>query len=228
MWIELLVIAVWGGIVSLDTTAALQGLISHPLVSCTITGLLLGNVALGLFVGIVLELLWLGELPIGAAYFAESNLGATAAAAIAVISAQLTGRPTVALALALILSVVISLIGGKMVVLLRNHNGRVYQKLINSDTLTIHTINKTHFQAIALSFLSGAVLVALCSGLLGWLILPVLIQYLPVQADSLLEPVAPAFLGLGCGVLISLFISRKNWTLLVFGLALGAGLLLLG
>ncbi len=227
MWIELLVIALWGGIVSLDTTAALQGLISHPLVSCTITGLLLGNVFLGFFVGIVLELLWLGELPIGAAYFAESNLGATAAAAIAVISAQQTGRPTVALPLALMLSVVISLIGGKLVVLIRNHSGRNYQKLVNNDTLTINSINKSHFQAIALSFLSGAVLIALCSGLFGWLILPTLIQYLPVTADTLLEPVAPAFLGLGCGVLISLFINRKNWALLALGLALGAGLLLL-
>lgn len=50
----------------LDRTAALQVMISRPLVAAALTGLLLGDLRSGLAIGVLLELLWLSRLPVGA------------------------------------------------------------------------------------------------------------------------------------------------------------------
>ena len=51
----------------LDRVALVQMMISRPLVAGPLTGLVLGKPLLGLEVGMLLELLWLGRLPVGAA-----------------------------------------------------------------------------------------------------------------------------------------------------------------
>lgn len=51
----------------LDRIALVQAMISRPLVAAPLTGWLLGNPMTGLEVGMLLELLWLGRLPVGAA-----------------------------------------------------------------------------------------------------------------------------------------------------------------
>jgi PTS system mannose-specific IIC component len=51
----------------LDRVALVQIMISRPLVAGPLTGWLLGNPMAGLEVGMLLELLWLGRLPVGAA-----------------------------------------------------------------------------------------------------------------------------------------------------------------
>ena len=80
MLYRLVALSIWGGMVALDTTAVLQVLISHPLVSCSVVGFLLGNFKIAFMIGVVLELIWLNELPVGAAPFSEGNIGATVAA----------------------------------------------------------------------------------------------------------------------------------------------------
>lgn len=61
----------WGALVAwgcgLDRVAAGQFLLSRPLVAAPLTGLLLGDPLVGLQVGVLIELLWLGRLPVGAA-----------------------------------------------------------------------------------------------------------------------------------------------------------------
>ena len=51
----------------LDRVALVQVMISRPLVAAPLTGWLLGYPMVGLEVGMLLELLWLGRLPVGAA-----------------------------------------------------------------------------------------------------------------------------------------------------------------
>ncbi len=80
---EIMLVSLWGGLVSMDTTAFLQIMTSRPIVACTVAGLILGNLQLGLLIGILLELAYISELPVGAAKFSESNVGAVSAAAVA-------------------------------------------------------------------------------------------------------------------------------------------------
>ncbi|HKL27449.1 MAG TPA: PTS sugar transporter subunit IIC [Desulfuromonadales bacterium] len=50
----------------LDRVAFLQSMFSRPIVVAPLTGWLLGDPMVGLEIGILLELLWLGRLPVGA------------------------------------------------------------------------------------------------------------------------------------------------------------------
>jgi PTS system mannose-specific IIC component len=50
----------------LDRTAALQFMLSRPIVAGPLTGLVLGEPLVGLQAGMLVELLWLGRLPVGA------------------------------------------------------------------------------------------------------------------------------------------------------------------
>lgn len=50
----------------LDRTAVLQLMLSRPIVAGPLTGLVLGSPLTGLQVGMLVELLWLGRLPVGA------------------------------------------------------------------------------------------------------------------------------------------------------------------
>ena len=61
-----LTISAAGGLLSLDRTAAFQTMVSRPIVAGPVTGYLLSNVEAGLVSGMLLELLFIGDLPVGA------------------------------------------------------------------------------------------------------------------------------------------------------------------
>lgn len=85
----------------LDRVALGQFMISRPLVAGPLTGLALGNPLLGLEVGMLLELLWLGRLPVGAAIPPDDTQVAVGATVLAVSMGQmldLSGMPMVLLA----------------------------------------------------------------------------------------------------------------------------------
>lgn len=64
---DLLMAAGVAVVAGLDRTAVFQFMISRPIVAAPLTGWLLGAPLVGLQVGVLVELLWLGRLPIGAA-----------------------------------------------------------------------------------------------------------------------------------------------------------------
>lgn len=75
------IVAVLAG---LDRTAAFQFMVSRPIVAAPLAGWVLGEPAAGLQVGALVELLWLGRLPVGAAIPPDDTqvaVGATALAA---------------------------------------------------------------------------------------------------------------------------------------------------
>ncbi|MBN2356183.1 PTS sugar transporter subunit IIC [candidate division KSB1 bacterium] len=223
MWDDWLLVSIWGGMVALDTTAAMQILISHPLVSCSVVGLLLGNFPLGFFIGIVLELLWLNELPIGAAPFSEGNIGATVAAAVAVLLAEQTGRTATVVSVSLLAGVLVALIGGRMVLLMRHINTYAYDTLLSKSRLSAGPIVQSHYFCVAYMFLAGMILTFVSTALFH-LGLGYLLRLLPPQVDVWMQPVIYAFLGVGSGVLIYIFFSRKNWWILCLGVAAGIAL----
>lgn len=85
----------------LDRVALVQFMISRPLVAAPLTGLVLGKPLLGLEVGMLLELLWLGRLPVGAAIPPDDTQVAVGATVLAFSMGQmlgLVGMPMVILA----------------------------------------------------------------------------------------------------------------------------------
>ncbi len=57
--------AIAGGFISLDRTAAFQIMISRPIVAGPLIGLVCGSLTTGIVIGSLLELLWIGDLPVG-------------------------------------------------------------------------------------------------------------------------------------------------------------------
>ncbi|MFQ5441777.1 MAG: PTS sugar transporter subunit IIC [Thermodesulfobacteriota bacterium] len=57
--------AVLGAALSIDRTAAIQAMVSRPIVTAPVIGCLLGNTGAGLAAGVVIELLLIGDLPLG-------------------------------------------------------------------------------------------------------------------------------------------------------------------
>jgi mannose/fructose/N-acetylgalactosamine-specific phosphotransferase system component IIC len=112
----LLMLGSWAAV---DGAAAGQVMVSRPLVSGTLAGWILGDPALGLLVGALLEGLHLGELPAGGARLPEPGPAAVPAVTLAVILEG--GGPGIAAGVAM--GGVWSLLGGVTVTLLRRFNG---------------------------------------------------------------------------------------------------------
>lgn len=94
----------------LDRVALVQVMISRPLVAGPLTGWVLGDPLVGLEVGTLLELLWLGRLPVGAAIPPDDTqvaVGATVLALTMGAYLDMGGMPLV------ILSVLIAIPLGK-------------------------------------------------------------------------------------------------------------------
>lgn len=121
----LLLLAAWAGA---DMTAAGQLMISQPLIAAWLAGLVMGDPAAGLGVGLLLQVVWGGVLPLGGSTFPLSGPAAVAAAGIAARIARTERFPAGdyvvfpsawALAAALVAALVAGEIGGRIVVTLR-------------------------------------------------------------------------------------------------------------
>jgi len=87
-------------LLGLDRVAFLQCMVSRPLVAAPLTGWLLGVPLAGLEVGMLLELLWLGRLPVGTVIPPDDTqvaIGATALALTLERLLDLHGMPAVIL-----------------------------------------------------------------------------------------------------------------------------------
>ncbi|MBD3348192.1 MAG: hypothetical protein GF400_03215, partial [Candidatus Eisenbacteria bacterium] len=69
------VLAGLAGLLAIDATAALQIMVSQPLVAGALAGAACGDPGTGLVIGAVLQLIWLGALPVGAAAFPDAPVG---------------------------------------------------------------------------------------------------------------------------------------------------------
>ena len=90
-WGHVALAGAWGALVSLERRAFLQAMFSRPLVAATGMGLLLGQLETGLYLGMVLELFYLGTASLGAALPENDTLAASGTTAAAAMMAWQTG-----------------------------------------------------------------------------------------------------------------------------------------
>ena len=205
----------------MDTTAAFQFMISHPIVACGVVGLILGNFPLGFMVGIVLELIWLNEIPTGSAKFSEGNVGATVAAACAIFTASTTSRTFTSVVIALFIAVLVSILAGHLVGVMRSINTKIYDNLLECQDFSVGQIQKAHLKGILMSFILGFSVTFIALAVLIPYVLPHIVRFIPARFDSTIQPLITAFMGVGCGVLLYIFKDHKYWWLVFAGLILG-------
>jgi len=118
-----LVLLLWGTLVGLDLVSVPQIMIARPLVAGAGAGLILGDIQLGLRLGVVFELFQLDVLPVGAARYPEYG-----PATVAAVSAGhlLTGAG--GLAIGALVGLPVAMLGGLSLHLLRRLNARAVHR----------------------------------------------------------------------------------------------------
>jgi mannose/fructose/N-acetylgalactosamine-specific phosphotransferase system component IIC len=147
---ELLQVTLLGGLLALDGTSVGQFMLSRPLVAGGLVGWLLGDPALGLSVGAILELYLLVSFPSGGSRFPE---GATATV-VAVASAVGANVPG-ALPLAVAVGLLWGQLGGFSITLLRQANSRLVPEP-GGVARGPFGVTSAHLLAVLLDFLRGA------------------------------------------------------------------------
>jgi PTS system mannose-specific IIC component len=90
-WLDILLAGLVALVTGLDRTALLQIMISRPIVAAPLTGLVLGNLQVGLSVGLMTELLWLARIPVGAAIPPDDTQVAVGATTLVLVCGPLWG-----------------------------------------------------------------------------------------------------------------------------------------
>ncbi|MHB8707302.1 MAG: PTS sugar transporter subunit IIC [Desulfuromonadales bacterium] len=118
-------------LLGLDRVAVLQCMISRPLVAAPLTGWLLGVPLAGLQVGVLLELLWLGRLPVGVVIPPDDTQVAIGATALALTLERLLGLHGMsAVILCVLVAIPLGKIGQYADTRARQTNDRLAQKAL--------------------------------------------------------------------------------------------------
>jgi len=216
-------LAVFAG---LDRTAAVQLMLSRPIVAAPLAGGLLGDPLVGLQVGALLELLWLGRLPVGAAVPPDDTQVAIAGT---VLTLSMTGRLPLDGMPLLLLSTLVAIPLGKIGQLadrtVRQRNGRLLERaeaaLAAGD---LGLAERCHLQGLV-HFAIGALLSFTVIVAAGTLLLHVLAPLLagPLEAAEGALRVALPLMGVAM-ILGTINVSRART---LFGASFATALLML-
>lgn len=147
-------LVVLGGLLALDATSVGQFMVSRPLVAGTLTGWWLGDPALGLEVGAMLELFHLAGVPAGGSRIPETGPASVVAVAVALSAGGLPG-----LALGLGAGLVVAELGGMTVGLQRHLVGGLLGRM-HRGSVTAPKVTAAHLSSVLLDFVRGAVVTA--------------------------------------------------------------------
>jgi PTS system mannose-specific IIC component len=216
--VNYLLLSLMGGFLALDGTSVGQFMVSRPLVAGIVAGWVVGDPALGLLIGGVLEAYFISMFPVGGAVFPE---GGPATVVGVVAGAQLGGAP--GLAVGVLIGLLWSRLSAWSIRLLRRINGR----LVPDPTATVVTPRKVataHLAGVGIDFARGAILTF--AGLVGgaW-VASTLGPHWPLDGNTTL-----GLLAVGASVPAGAFVaSLGGWRRRRFLLALGfLGALALG
>ena len=210
----------------LDRVAALQVMISRPIVAAPLAGLLLGDIGVGLEIGLMVELLWLARLPVGAAIPPDDTQVAIAGTVLAVSLGQVLGQSGLEYQLlCLLITIPLGKFGQFFDRFARQYNGR---NLALSDsyleTGQFHAIEQTHRMGICCFALAslGTYFVIICGGLL---MIPILAPLLLPSLEATAQWLRIALPLVGIAVILGTINVSRALTL--FGASFGMAFLLM-
>lgn len=225
---EYFIIAVLGGIVALDTTVAGQFMISQPLVSSAIAGFLFGDIEAGIYVGTIMQLMWLKLVPAGGSIYLNGNLGTLVAVFVLLLSlddfqfSNETIRFTV-----ITYGIAMSYIFGYITTKQRAINLILIRIAKNSlDKNQITKFQAVHIFGVIISGFAGSIFVVLFTYAGKWLLFHIP-STLFIASKSFFPYGLYAFFGIGIGTVLSMIWSNKTWHYSAIGISLGIILIFL-
>ena len=169
-------------ICGLDRMAICQLMISRPVVAGPLTGFVLGEPLLGLQIGLLVELLWLGRLPVGASIPPDDTQVAIAGTFLAVSATGLWHYPEpVTIAFCLMIAIPLGKCGQLFDHMSRRANdnlGRRAERFLMADELgssvRTHLVGIGHF---AVSSLCTFIVIAGLGSLICFALMPIFASY---------------------------------------------------
>ena len=118
-------LALLAGVLALDATAAFQLMLSQPLVSGALAGLVIGDPGAGLAIGAALQLVWLGVLPVGAAPFPDTAVATVVGVGVAAILTEAGSGVGWAIGIAILVALLTGALGQWLIARVRRLNMRL-------------------------------------------------------------------------------------------------------
>jgi mannose/fructose/N-acetylgalactosamine-specific phosphotransferase system component IIC len=215
-----LIIALVGSLFALDTSVMFQVLLAQPLITSTLIGWYFGDIQLGLHVGLYLQLLWLISLPVGGAKIPEGNVAAIVTTTLVMRHAPDFNHFNLVFVVGILYGLLISYIGAEFVVLHRRSNSIIFHRVYNQlQDGRSGVLGFTVFSAIMLHFIlmSGLILAALS---LADLLIP-LLEQVPGTWDRFFNYGMAAVLGIGCGLIMTIFKEKGCKRMIALGTLTG-------
>jgi PTS system mannose-specific IIC component len=215
---EFLVLALVGGVVAVDGVAAVQSMLSRPLVVGWVVGLLVGTPVIGAQIGVLLELYLLVAIPSGGGRYPEGGL----ATIVAVVAASSAIGSAGALAVGIAAGLAWGWVAATSQSALRRWNER------GADTPEHHLdageVARAQAAGLGLDFVRGVGLTLIGVVAARW-IAPVVVAGWPVGAEVTFSLVALGAM-VSLGILLRGVASTRGRTVL-FGVGLAVGALIL-
>lgn len=158
---EIILVSVTGGVIALDRTALFQIMISRPIVAAPLIGVVLGDPLTGIKAGLVTELLWIGQLPLGASIPPDETMASILVSAMSIWGKHFVGGSSeVSVALAIILITPVAILTQRMDHFIRNKNiasAHAADKALNE--LNFRGVEKACTQGIKRFFLGYSLMI---------------------------------------------------------------------
>jgi len=223
---ENIYIGLMGSLLVLDTTVAFQFLISQPLISCTLLGWFLGDIQLGVQVGMYLQLLWLSSMPVGASIVPEGNIAAIVITAIVIRYNSHYENFNIVLIFGLLYGIVVSYLGGELVVFFRKTNQLLLHNVLAfARKGKLNLLNVINYLGLVFHYLLMFVLISLAM-YLGDLLFNYIL-YIPTEWDKYFKYGVMSLIGIGAGLVLSIFKEKMYHILITGGLIIGCLLFVL-
>lgn len=213
-------------ICGLDRIAALQIMISRPIVAAPLAGWLLGDVAVGLEIGLMVELLWLARLPVGAAIPPDDTQVAIAGTVLAISLGKLLGQSGLEYQLlCLLIAIPLGKFGQFFDRFARQYNGR---QVAQNDRLLeagqFYAMERAHRMGlICFALASVGTYLVIISG--GMIMIPLLVPLLLPSLATSAEWLRLALPLVGIAVILGTINVSRALTL--FGASFGMAFLLM-
>jgi len=221
---DILIAALLGGVIVWDRSSFLL-LASEPLIICSAAGAYCGNLEQGVALGIWWQIIWMGELPIGAAKIPDGASGALISTLIFLnLDNSFHQVRHITLTISILVGIAAAYLGGEFISDKRRFNIR-YMNLAGSYASAgkIKSLENMFFFGLAEQFLSSAVFTGAIYAA-GYFMVKWTVPAIPPYWDGLFAYMNASLWGLLAAVMINQFFHRKTFPATIAGIIAGTAL----
>lgn len=217
MVVKALLVALIALIGRAETRFGMQLFIEEPIVLCPLTGLVLGDVQTGLAIGAILQLVFLGNMGIGAATPSDQVLGSVIATAIPILSGQ-------SLEVGVALSLPVASFGQALVILVRTTLNEFFLRQADEGALEGDDakITRSHILAGVCYCLITAFIPAFLAIIIGTTAVEGVFAAIPAKVISGLKAASKLMPALGFATLYNQMYNKGNIVYFIMGFVIVA------